>query len=202
MVAIAVRVAACAVTCGVALTGCASPGGGASTHNDVSRCAAVLPAARDLVRGQGRLVLVRPVRQTDIDTIVKDATRPAAPVSSQSVPAPPAPVPPAPVPPASATPGTSHRAPARHAPVADAPAGHAAAAHRQGGHPGTPGWTPRLCLIAYQGDFRADTITGAGPAGASGQYVLIFLWVRHPSPDRILITNVLPASAHRPWWHF
>jgi hypothetical protein len=59
-----------------------------------------------------------------------------------------------------------------------------------------------LCLVAYHGQFRSDAIPGAQPAAATGQYALIFLWVRHPSVERILITNVLPASTHRPWWHF
>jgi hypothetical protein len=54
----------------------------------------------------------------------------------------------------------------------------------------------------YQGSFRADAIPGAQPAGATGTYALIFLRVRHPSVDRTLITNAVPASAHRPWWHF
>lgn len=56
--------------------------------------------------------------------------------------------------------------------------------------------------MAYHGQFRSDAIPGAQPAAATGQYALIFLWVRHPSVERILITNVLPASTHRPWWHF
>lgn len=174
----AVRVAAGVSVCGVALTGCASPGGGASTHNDVSRCAAVLPAARDLVHGQGRLVLVRPVRQSDIDTIVRDAARPPVPSGTPAAPAPSA------------------------GPARPPSAAHPQEAHPQGGHPGTPGRTPRLCLVVYQGSFHSDAIPGAQPPSAAGEYALIFLRVRHPSVDRILISDVLPASSHRPWWHF
>jgi hypothetical protein len=179
-VSAAARTAVGLVMCGVALTGCASPGGGASTHNDVSRCAAVLPTARDLVHGQGRLVLVRPLRQADADTIARDAGQPAP---ASAPPSPPTPTPVAP------SPGTSPPTPGRpHRPQA-------------GAHPGTPA-KPKLCLVAYEGNFRADSIPGAQPATATGRYALIFLQVRHPSVDRILITDVLPASSHRPWWHF
>lgn len=181
-----VRAAAVAAVCGIALTGCASPGGGASTHNDVSRCAAVLPMARDLVHGQGRLVLVRPVRQADMDTIVRDAGQPASPSVAPS---------PSPSP-------SPADVPNRQRAADHPPSGHPLGAHPQGGHPGTPGRTPRLCLVAYEGGFRADSIPGAQPPSATGRYALLFLWVRHPSVDRILITDVLPASSRRPWWHF
>lgn len=55
------------------LGGCASPGGGAAAHNDVARCAAALPLARDVVHGQGTLVVVRPVNRADVDALSRAA---------------------------------------------------------------------------------------------------------------------------------
>jgi hypothetical protein len=158
-----IRTAACAAVCGIALTGCASPGGGASTHNDVGRCAAVLPMARELVHSQGRLVVVRPLKQADADTIARDAGQPSTPS-----------------PPAS---GASPQPP------------------QATQHPGTPA-KPKLCLVVYEGSFRGESIPGAQPPSGTGRYALIFLRVRHPAVDRVLITDVLPPSSHRPWWHF
>jgi hypothetical protein len=216
---VALRVAAWAAVCGVGLTGCASPGGGASTHNDVGRCAAVLPTARDLMHGQGRLALVRPLKQADADIIVRDAGQPPAAAPTTSAPA--APAPPAPAPSSAPSPSAPSPAPSApgappstvpsgtpHGPQAARPlAGHPEAAHPQAAHPlgsqhpGTPA-RPKLCLVVYQGSFRADAISGAQPPTATGKYALIFLRVRHPAVDRILITDVLPASTHSPWWHF
>jgi hypothetical protein len=212
---IVLRIAAWAAVCGVGLTGCASPGGGASTHNDVGRCAAVLPTARDLMHGQGRLALVRPLKQADADIIVRDAGQPAAsapassaPASSAPAPSAPSPAPSAPGTLASTAPSGTPRGPqaahpqAAHPQGAHPQAGHPQAAHPLGSqHPGTPA-RPKLCLVVYQGSFRADAISGAQPPTATGKYALIFLRVRHPAVDRILITDVLPASTHRPWWHF
>jgi hypothetical protein len=150
--------------------------------------------ARDLVHGPGRLVLVRPLRPADADTIARDAGRPpAASSAGPSTAAGPGHRPQSPRPS-----GAEHPAGAAHPPDA----AHPQSPRPQGGHPGTPGRTPRLCLVAYQGTFRADAIAGAQPAGATGTYAMIFLWVRHPAVDRILITDVLPASSRRPWWHF
>ena len=59
--------------------GCAAPGGGASTRNDVNRCAAVLPLARDVVHGQGTLTLVRPVNRAEVDAIGRQAGAPPEP---------------------------------------------------------------------------------------------------------------------------
>ena len=56
------------------LSGCASPGGGASAHNDVDRCAAVLPMARDVVHGHGTLTLVRPINQAGTAQITAQVT--------------------------------------------------------------------------------------------------------------------------------
>ena len=63
-----------AVLLAVTLVGaCASPGGGASTDNDLNRCAAVLPQAREVVHAHGTLTLVRPVNHGQIDMIIRDA---------------------------------------------------------------------------------------------------------------------------------
>jgi len=58
---------------GAAVAACASPGGGASGRADVARCAAVLPLARDVVHGQGVLILVRPVDRKTVDAIAREA---------------------------------------------------------------------------------------------------------------------------------
>jgi hypothetical protein len=55
----------------VVLAGCSSPGGGASTSNDAA-CAAVLPLARDLVHGQGTLILIRRINGADADTLTRE----------------------------------------------------------------------------------------------------------------------------------
>ena len=69
------------------LAGCAAPGGGAGTHNDVGRCAAVLPLAEAVLHGRGTLTVVRPVTRDDVDAIsaqagvapLPKATRPPGP---------------------------------------------------------------------------------------------------------------------------
>ena len=60
-------------------------------------------------------------------------------------------------------------------------------------HPVRPGW-PHACLVVYRGDYPLGTITGASPPAVAGRYALIVLRVRHPSVDRILVTNTLPAG--------
>src|SRR6201999_604602 len=52
--------------------GCAAPGGEASTNNDVNRCAAVLPLARQVVHGNGTLSLIRPINRVQIDALTRD----------------------------------------------------------------------------------------------------------------------------------
>jgi hypothetical protein len=157
---IVLRTLAVAVLLAAALTGCASPGGGASTRNDANRCAAVLPLANDVVHGQGTLTLVRPVDRADIEAI----TRQVGVVASRR-------------------PGASS-SPRAPAPSVKPPPG------------------PKACLVVYRGNYPAGLIADAQPAGASGQYALVVLWVRHPAVERVLITNAVPASAHRHWWHF
>jgi hypothetical protein len=75
-----------AVLAGLAVAGCAAPGGGASAHNDVDRCAAVLPLASAVVHGRGTLTVVRPINKHDVDAITSEAgvtALPAAPLRQQ-----------------------------------------------------------------------------------------------------------------------
>ncbi len=58
---------------------------------------------------------------------------------------------------------------------------------------GTSSW-PKACLVVYHGNYPSGTIIGASPPAVAGQYVLIVLRVRHPSVDRVLVTNTLPAG--------
>jgi len=60
---------------------------------------------------------------------------------------------------------------------------------------------PKTCLVVYQGAYPPGAITGASAPATAGHYALVVLRVRHPSIDRILITNTLPAdTTPRPWW--
>ncbi|MDQ2883410.1 MAG: hypothetical protein M3Y48_20180 [Actinomycetota bacterium] len=52
---------------------------------------------------------------------------------------------------------------------------------------------PKACLVVYHGDYPSGTIAGASPPAVAGHYALIVLRVRHPSIDRILVTDT-PAS--------
>ncbi|MGH3783897.1 MAG: hypothetical protein ACRDRO_25585 [Pseudonocardiaceae bacterium] len=52
---------------------------------------------------------------------------------------------------------------------------------------------PKACLVVYHGDYPRGTIVGASPPAVAGHYVLIVLRVRHPSIDRILVTDT-PAT--------
>ena len=62
-------------------------------------------------------------------------------------------------------------------------------------HPVRPGW-PHACLVVYRGDYPLGTITGASPPAVAGRYALIVLRIRHPSVERILVTDHLPAGVH------
>lgn len=59
--------------------------------------------------------------------------------------------------------------------------------------PGKSSW-PKACLVVYHGNYPSGTIVGASPPAVAGQYALIVLRVRHPSVDRVLVTNTLPAG--------
>lgn len=53
---------------------------------------------------------------------------------------------------------------------------------------------PKTCLIVYQGNYPPGTITGASPPAVAGHYALMVLRVRHPSIDRILVTDQPPSA--------
>jgi hypothetical protein len=130
---------------------CSGPRSGASATSDVSGCAAVLPLARNIVHGQGTLILIRRINQADADAIARKlGVTPAAP----------------PQPPA------DHRPP----------------------HPPARTKQPKTCLIVYHGSYPQGTITSASPPAVAGHYALMVLRVRHPSIDRILVTDTLPPG--------
>lgn len=185
----------------LALDGCAAPGGGASAHNDIDRCAAVLPLARDVVHGQGTLTLVRPVDRGDVDVLTQQAGA----------------VPPSSGPPGSAgasgAAGASGVVPGSGPPGGVAPGGsNEAGPHGPAGVPGERRPKPtaaqagpplaKTCVIVYRGNYPAGSIPNSLPPGASGQYALVIVKVRHPELYRVLVTDTLPPSAKRSWWHF
>lgn len=63
-------------------------------------------------------------------------------------------------------------------------------------HPVRPSGWPHACLVVYRGDYPLGTIAGASPPAVAGRYALIVLRVRHPSIDRILVTDHLPPGVH------
>jgi hypothetical protein len=70
-------------------------------------------------------------------------------------------------------------------------------------HAGSPGphrparsrWS-KACLVVYHGNYPPGMIAGASPPAVAGHYTLMVLHVRHPSVDRILVTDRLPATLH------
>ena len=61
---------------------------------------------------------------------------------------------------------------------------------------------PKTCLIVYHGSYPQGTITRASPPAVAGHYALIVLRVRHPSIDRILVTDRLPSGLKPRIIHF
>ncbi|HET9256236.1 MAG TPA: hypothetical protein VFO16_13700 [Pseudonocardiaceae bacterium] len=59
--------------------------------------------------------------------------------------------------------------------------------------PVRPRW-PKSCLVIYHGDYPAGMIAGASPPALSGHYALMVLRVRHPSIDRVLVTDQHPPG--------
>ena len=51
---------------------------------------------------------------------------------------------------------------------------------------------PKTCLVVYHGDYPRGRIVGASPPAVAGHYTLLVLRIRHPSVDRILVTDRLP----------
>jgi hypothetical protein len=201
-VMLTVGVVAAALMVLAALDGCASPGGGATAHNDIARCAAVLPLARDVVHGQGTLTLVRPVDRGDLDALTQQAgavssppsLEPGAPGGANGVGsgAPNGAVP------GGAVPGGAP--PNRAAPVH--PAGPSAERPPKPTDAQTGQSLPKACLVVYRGNYPAGSIPHSQPSGASGEFALVIVKVRHPAVYRVLITDTLPPSAKRSWWHF
>lgn len=50
----------------------------------------------------------------------------------------------------------------------------------------------KACLVVYHGNYPPGTIAGASPPAVSGRYALLVLRVRHPSVERILVTDRFP----------
>jgi hypothetical protein len=88
-------------------------------------------------------------------------------------------------------------APASKSPASPKPPKPPKPSQNQAGPP-----LPKACLIVYRGDYPAGSIPSALPPVHAGQYALIVVKVRHPAVDRVLVTDTLPASARRSWWHF
>ncbi len=61
---------------------------------------------------------------------------------------------------------------------------------------------PHTCLIIYHGSYPRGTITGASPPAVAGHYALIVLRVRHPSIERILVTDRPPSGLKPHVIHF
>jgi hypothetical protein len=61
-------------------------------------------------------------------------------------------------------------------------------------HPSARTRQPKTCLIVYHGSYPRGTITRASPPAVTGHYALMVLRVRHPSIDRILVTDTLPPG--------
>ncbi len=57
-----------------------------------------------------------------------------------------------------------------------------------------PSSWPKACLVVYHGIYPRGTILKASPPAVAGHYALIVLRVRHPSIDRVLVTDALPAG--------
>jgi hypothetical protein len=67
-------------------------------------------------------------------------------------------------------------------------------ADHQPPHPPARTRQPKTCLIVYHGSYPQGTITSASPPAVAGRYALMVLRVRHPSIDRILVTDALPPG--------
>jgi hypothetical protein len=63
-----------------------------------------------------------------------------------------------------------------------------------GPHPPARLRWPKSCLVVYHGSYPPGTIAGASPPAVAGHYTVMVLRVRHPSVDRILVTDTLPPG--------
>ncbi|MBV9315500.1 MAG: hypothetical protein JO100_17615 [Pseudonocardia sp.] len=60
---------------------------------------------------------------------------------------------------------------------------------------------PKLCLVVYQGNYPAGSVSGNESPRKAGHYVLVVAQARPPAKIGVLVTDVLPAHArHTPWW--
>lgn len=55
------------------------------------------------------------------------------------------------------------------------------------------GW-PKACLVVYRGNYPRGTIAQASPPAVAGHYTLVVLRLRHPSVDRVLVADRMPAN--------
>lgn len=78
-------------------------------------------------------------------------------------------------------------------PAPPRPPARPARSHRR---PARPRW-PKSCLVVYHGSYPLGTIAGASPPAVAGHYTLMVLRVRHPSVDRILVTDRIPSFLNR-----
>ncbi len=69
-------------------------------------------------------------------------------------------------------------------------------------HPPAQTRQPHTCLVVYHGNYPQGTIASAIPPAVAGHYTLMVLRVRHPSIDRILVTNRPPAGLKPGLIHF
>jgi hypothetical protein len=53
---------------------------------------------------------------------------------------------------------------------------------------------PKACLVVYRGNYPPGAIAGASPPALAGRYALLVLRIRHPSIERILVTDRFPPS--------
>ncbi len=75
-------------------------------------------------------------------------------------------------------------------------------ARRQPPRPPIATKQPKTCLIVYHGNYPRGTITNASPPAVAGHYSLMVLRVRHPSIDRILVTDQFPSGLKPHFIHF
>ncbi|MGH3686264.1 MAG: hypothetical protein ACRDRU_09125 [Pseudonocardiaceae bacterium] len=64
----------------------------------------------------------------------------------------------------------------------------------RGPHPPARSTWPKACLVVYHGSYPAGTITETSPPAVAGHYTLMVLRLRHPSVERILVTDQLPPG--------
>ncbi|MGH3601541.1 MAG: hypothetical protein ACRDQH_14915, partial [Pseudonocardiaceae bacterium] len=55
------------------------------------------------------------------------------------------------------------------------------------------GW-PKACLVVYRGNYPPGMIAKASPPAVAGHYTLVVLRLRHPSVDRVLVTDRMPSN--------